>query len=77
MTERQAAQERIEFLAHHDPLTELPNRLLLRDRMQAMARATRMQNRGAMFLDLDRFKKINDLPATRSATPCSRPSSSA
>jgi len=62
MTERKAAQERIEFLAHHDPLTELPNRLLLRDRMvQAMARATRMQNRVAlMFLDLDRFKKIND-----------------
>ncbi len=62
MTERKAAQERIEFLAHHDPLTELPNRLLLRDRMaQAMAHATRMQSRVAlMFLDLDRFKKIND-----------------
>lgn len=62
MTERKAAQERIEFLAHHDPLTELPNRLLLRDRMtQAMMRATRLQTRVAlMFLDLDRFKKIND-----------------
>ena len=62
MTERKAAQERIEFLAHHDPLTELPNRLLLRDRMaQAMAHATRMQSRVALiFLDLDRFKKIND-----------------
>ncbi len=62
MTERKAAQERIEFLAHHDPLTGLPNRLLLRDRMaQAMALATRTQSRVAlMFLDLDRFKKIND-----------------
>ncbi len=62
MTERKAAQERIEFLAHHDPLTELPNRLLLRDRMaQAMAHAVREQSRVAlMFLDLDRFKKIND-----------------
>ena len=62
MTERKAAQERIEFLAHHDPLTELPNRLLLRDRMaQAMAQATRLKSRVAlMFLDLDRFKKIND-----------------
>lgn len=62
MTERKAAQERIEFLAHHDPLTELPNRLLLRDRMeQAMTYASRMKMRVAMmFLDLDRFKKIND-----------------
>jgi diguanylate cyclase (GGDEF)-like protein/PAS domain S-box-containing protein len=62
MTERKAAQKRIEFLAHHDPLTELPNRLLLRDRMaQAMARASRTRTRAAlMFLDLDRFKKIND-----------------
>ena len=62
MSERKAAQERIEFLAHHDPLTELPNRLLLRDRMaQAMAQATRLKSRVAlMFLDLDRFKKIND-----------------
>jgi len=62
MTERKAAQARIEFLAHHDPLTELPNRLLLRDRMaQAMALAARSQNRVALlFLDLDRFKKIND-----------------
>jgi len=62
MSERQAAQERIEFLAHHDPLTGLPNRLLLRDRAeQAQAQATRMQSRVAlMFLDLDRFKTIND-----------------
>lgn len=62
MTERLAAQERIEFLAHHDPLTSLPNRLLLRDRAeQAQAHATRAQSRVAlMFLDLDRFKTIND-----------------
>ncbi|MBS1227596.1 MAG: hypothetical protein H6R17_873 [Proteobacteria bacterium] len=62
MSERQAAQQRIEFLAHHDPLTGLPNRLLLRDRMeQAKALAMRMHSRVAlMFLDLDRFKTIND-----------------
>jgi diguanylate cyclase (GGDEF)-like protein len=62
MSERLAAQERIEFLAHHDPLTGLPNRLLLRDRAeQAQAQAARMQSRVAlMFLDLDRFKTIND-----------------
>ena len=62
MTERKEAQERIEFLAHHDPLTGLPNRLLLRDRVvQALAQAARMQSQVAlMFLDLDRFKTIND-----------------
>ena len=62
MTERQQAQQHIEFLAHHDPLTGLPNRLLLRDRvLQAQAQATRMQSRVAlMYLDLDRFKTIND-----------------
>ena len=62
MTERKEAQQRIELLAHHDPLTGLPNRLLLRDRVeQAKAQAGRLQSRVAlMFLDLDRFKKIND-----------------
>ncbi len=62
MTERMAVQRSIEFLAHHDPLTGLPNRLLLRDRMeQAVALAARMQTCVAlMFLDLDRFKTIND-----------------
>ena len=62
MTERKEAQARIEFLAHHDPLTGLPNRLLLRDRVaQALAHAVRMQGRVAlMYLDLDRFKTIND-----------------
>ena len=62
MTERHEVQRRIEFLAHHDPLTELPNRLLLRDRVeQAQAQAGRMHSRVAlMLLDLDRFKTIND-----------------
>ena len=62
MTERKEAQRRIEFLAHHDPLTCLPNRLLLSDRAaQALVQAHRMQSRVAlMFLDLDRFKTIND-----------------
>ena len=62
MSERKAAQERIEFLAHHDPLTGLPNRLLLRDRVeQAQTLAARTGQRVAlMFLDLDRFKTIND-----------------
>lgn len=62
MTERMEVQRNIRFLAHHDPLTGLPNRLLLRDRMeQAVALAGRMQSCVAlMILDLDRFKTIND-----------------
>lgn len=62
MTERKDAQQRIEFLAHHDPLTGLPNRLLLRDRVeQAQTLAGRLQSRVALlFLDLDHFKTIND-----------------
>ncbi|MCU0842349.1 MAG: EAL domain-containing protein [Thiobacillaceae bacterium] len=62
VTERKAAEARIQFLAHHDALTGLPNRVLLRDRFeQAAAYAERDRTHVAMlFLDLDRFKVIND-----------------
>lgn len=62
ITEQRAAQERIEFLATRDPLTELPNRLLLRDRItHAMAGAARSGTQLALlFIDLDQFKTIND-----------------
>ncbi len=55
-------QEHLDHMAHHDSLTALPNRVLLRDRLsQAMARAKRDDKMvGLMFLDLDRFKQIND-----------------
>lgn len=62
ITERKASEARIAFLAQHDPLTSLPNRTLLHDRLdQALANAARHRSRIAlMFLDLDRFKTIND-----------------
>ena len=62
ITDRKLAEERVEFLAYYDALTELPNRTLLRDRLaQALAGAARRKNKLALlFLDLDRFKVIND-----------------
>ncbi len=55
-------QAHLDFLAHHDPLTDLPNRVLFRDRLQNAINRVKRQNTRAslMFLDLDRFKQIND-----------------
>lgn len=60
--ERDATETRIEFLATHDPLTGLPNRLLANERLrEAFAHAASRQTRAAvLFLDLDNFKAIND-----------------
>ncbi|MBK5259599.1 MAG: EAL domain-containing protein [Thermoanaerobaculia bacterium] len=62
VTERAYAEEQIKHLAYHDVLTGLPNRLLFRDRLTvAISHAQRDHSRLAvLFLDLDRFKIIND-----------------
>ncbi|UCH74112.1 MAG: EAL domain-containing protein [Rhodospirillales bacterium] len=62
ITERKAQQNLLEYLALHDPLTSLPNRTLLMDRLDhAIAASKRSGSQLALLiLDLDRFKEIND-----------------
>ena len=58
----QAAKVQLDYLAHHDPLTDLPNRILLQDRLNQSIEMARRQGRqlAVMFMDLDQFKNIND-----------------
>jgi len=61
--ERMQTKSAMQFLALHDPLTKLPNRLLFTDRVeQAIAKAKRNKSLSiaVLFLDLDRFKQVND-----------------
>jgi diguanylate cyclase (GGDEF)-like protein/PAS domain S-box-containing protein len=63
VTDRRRAEERIVHQAYHDPLTGLPNRMLLMDRLRLhLAQARRNGNRlvGVLYIDLDGFKGIND-----------------
>ena len=62
ITTRKENEERIIRLAHHDPLTDLPNRTLLMDRIDQAIRAAHRRNRkvAVVFIDLDRFKEVND-----------------
>lgn len=62
ISDRKANEERIHFLAHHDSLTQLPNRLSLQSRLEvmfsdALARNTQI---AVIFIDMDHFKNIND-----------------
>jgi diguanylate cyclase (GGDEF)-like protein/PAS domain S-box-containing protein len=62
VTDRKLAEERLRQLAHYDVLTDLPNRVLFYDRLrQVLAQAKRSQwTVAVMFVDLDRFKNVND-----------------
>ena len=62
VTERKEAEARIAHMAHHDALTDLPNRILFRQRMaDALAQRSRSGNLiGALCIDLDNFKLVND-----------------
>ena len=60
--ERTRANERVAYLAYHDPLTDLPNRSLLHDRLQQAILSSRREDKpiALLILDLDGFKEIND-----------------
>ena len=62
ITEHKAAQERVKFMAYYDALTELPHRTLLEDRLDNALAAARHRGEkvALLFLDLDRFKAVND-----------------
>jgi diguanylate cyclase (GGDEF)-like protein/PAS domain S-box-containing protein len=62
ITERLDTERTIHYMAHHDALTGLPNRRLMQDRLNQAIMAARRRQRhvGVLFLDLDRFKVVND-----------------
>jgi len=61
ITERRRVEQRIAHLALHDPLTDLPNRMLFRQRLeQALVRVRRGGGLALLYLDIDHFKTVND-----------------
>ncbi|MCW5700975.1 MAG: EAL domain-containing protein [Bradyrhizobium sp.] len=61
VTERRRADERIAHLAHYDPLTDLPNRVLFREQMQLeLQKVSRGEQFALLYIDVDEFKGIND-----------------
>jgi diguanylate cyclase (GGDEF)-like protein len=62
ITVRKQAEERMVHLAHYDALTDLPNRVLLMDRLNQLTKSTQRSKSkvAVVFIDLDRFKEVND-----------------
>jgi diguanylate cyclase (GGDEF)-like protein len=61
VTEQRRIEARIAHMAHHDALTDLPNRVLLRQNLEhALERAGSQESVAVLWLDLDRFKEVND-----------------
>ncbi|ANW01290.1 putative bifunctional diguanylate cyclase/phosphodiesterase [Bradyrhizobium icense] len=61
ITERKRAEERIAHLAHYDGLTDLPNRILFRERLEYSLKALRAgEQLAALYIDIDEFKSVND-----------------
>ena len=62
ITDRRQAEQKIRHMAHHDALTDLPNRVLLRERLEHALKGNRREgcSLAVLMLDLDRFKEIND-----------------
>ena len=62
ITQRKESEQRLEHLAYHDALTDLPNRSLFRDRLQQALRKCERDRQAValLFIDLDRFKEVND-----------------
>lgn len=62
VTEQRRSEAKITYMAQHDALTDLPNRVLLRERLECALAITRREgpNLAVLMLDLDRFKEVND-----------------